>query len=163
MQDMLVRLYDLPPYASLKAKLEQDGFVFKRPIAPEKKLLSNWVGEHFSEYWASEIEVALSSVPAKAILVLFDGQVVGFACFDTTCKAFFGPTGVLPEYRGKGLGKVLLFESLFALKMMGYAYGIIGGVGPVDFYAKTVGATLIEGSKPGIYKALIRQKKQNDE
>ena len=33
----------------------------------------------------------------------------------------------------------------------GYAYAIIGGVGPAEYYAKTVGATLIEGSSPGIY------------
>ncbi|MEL7120846.1 MAG: GNAT family N-acetyltransferase [Bacteroidota bacterium] len=163
MQDMLVRLYDLPPYASLKAKLEQEGFVFKRPIAPEKKLLSEWVRKHFSQYWASEMEVALSTVPANAVLALYKGQVVGFACFETTSKAFFGPTGVLPDYRGNGLGKVLLFESLQALKMMGYAYGIIGGVGPADFYTKTVGAILIEGSNPGIYKSLLKQKTQNDE
>ncbi|MCK7506256.1 MAG: hypothetical protein MZV70_20760 [Desulfobacterales bacterium] len=31
----------------------------------------------------------------------------------------------------------------------GYAYAIIGGVGPAAYYAKTVGATLIEGSSPG--------------
>ena len=27
----------------------------------------------------------------------------------------------------------------------GYAYAIIGGVGPAEYYARTVGATLIEG------------------
>jgi hypothetical protein len=35
---------------------------------------------------------------------------------------------------------------------MGYAYAIIGGAGPVDFYQKTVGAIEIEGSVPGIYR-----------
>ena len=34
---------------------------------------------------------------------------------------------------------------------MGYAYGIIFAAGPVDFYAKTVGATVIPDSEPGIF------------
>ncbi len=36
----------------------------------------------------------------------------------------------------------------------GYAYGIIGQVGPAEYYAKHVGATIIEGSAPGLYKGL---------
>jgi hypothetical protein len=35
-------------------------------------------------------------------------------------------------------------------------YGIIGGVGPVEFYRKTVGAVKIEGSTPGIYRNILR-------
>ena len=34
----------------------------------------------------------------------------------------------------------------------GYAYAIIGGVGPTEFYNKTVGATVIEESTPGVYR-----------
>ena len=37
----------------------------------------------------------------------------------------------------------------------GYGYAIIGGVGPAEFYAKTVGAIPIEGSEPGIYRGLL--------
>jgi len=37
------------------------------------------------------------------------------------------------------------------MRAQGYAYAIIGGVGPQDFYAKTVGAVLIDGSSPGVY------------
>jgi hypothetical protein len=38
----------------------------------------------------------------------------------------------------------------------GYAYAIIGGVGPVEFYAKTVGAIVIAGSQPGIYGGMLK-------
>ncbi|MEX0750197.1 MAG: hypothetical protein WD359_05250 [Dehalococcoidia bacterium] len=37
---------------------------------------------------------------------------------------------------------------------LGYAYAIIGGVGPAEFYAKVCGATVIENSDPGVYGAL---------
>ena len=44
---------------------------------------------------------------------------------------------------------------------MGYAYGIIGGVGPAEFYAKTVGATLIPDSTPGIYTDMLSDEMEN--
>lgn len=39
----------------------------------------------------------------------------------------------------------------------GYAYAIIGGVGPhvQGFYEKAVGAVLIEGSEPGVYGGML--------
>jgi predicted N-acetyltransferase YhbS len=59
--------------------------------------------------------------------------------------------------RGKGIGKALLLECLIAMKAQGYAYGIIGGVGPARFYEKAVGAVLIEGSNPGIYEGIMSE------
>jgi predicted N-acetyltransferase YhbS len=59
---------------------------------------------------------------------------------------------VKESLRGKGLGQALLVASMWALWELGYGYCIIGGVGPADFYHKTVGAELIPGSVPGIYK-----------
>jgi predicted N-acetyltransferase YhbS len=53
--------------------------------------------------------------------------------------------------RGLGVGKALLFKSLEALSDIGYAYAIIGGVGPKEFYAKNCGAIEIPGSDPGTY------------
>jgi hypothetical protein len=41
---------------------------------------------------------------------------------------------------------------------MGYAYGIIGGAGPTQFYERAVGATLIVESVPGIYADPIKSK-----
>ncbi len=52
-------------------------------------------------------------------------------------------------------GKALLYLSLKSMKEMGYAYAIIGGVGPAKFYETTFGAKIIEGSDPGIYKGIL--------
>ena len=41
------------------------------------------------------------------------------------------------------------------MKEMGYAYAIIGGVGPAKFYETTFNAKIIEGSDPGIYKGIL--------
>jgi hypothetical protein len=58
---------------------------------------------------------------------------------------------VVESERGLGLGRALLLACLWGLHEMGYAYGIIGGVGPAEFYERTVGAVLIPDSTPGVY------------
>jgi GNAT superfamily N-acetyltransferase len=62
--------------------------------------------------------------------------------------------------RGKGVGKALLLAALEHQKSMGYMYSIIGGSAPdaESFYAKCCGAEIIEGSKPGIYKDMLRKR-----
>jgi predicted N-acetyltransferase YhbS len=60
---------------------------------------------------------------------------------------------VLESERGKGIGKELLVRSMIGLRELGYAYAIIGGAGPTDFYEKTLGAIPIPGSTPGVYPA----------
>ena len=50
---------------------------------------------------------------------------------------------------------MLLVSALKGLRELGYAYGVIGGVGPADFYARAVGAMPIEGSSPGIYMDIL--------
>jgi predicted N-acetyltransferase YhbS len=59
--------------------------------------------------------------------------------------------GVAESHRGRDIGRVLTLCSLNAMAQMGYAYAIIGGVGPAEFYTKVAGAREIEGSSPGIY------------
>jgi GNAT superfamily N-acetyltransferase len=45
-------------------------------------------------------------------------------------RGFFGPAGVAESARGFGLGKALLMKALEALREIGHAYAIIGGVEP---------------------------------
>ena len=37
----------------------------------------------------------------------------------------------------------------------GYAYAIVGWAESIDFYKRTVGAVVIDGSDPGIYPAKL--------
>jgi predicted N-acetyltransferase YhbS len=61
---------------------------------------------------------------------------------------------VRADLRGSGLGAALLLACLGSMREMGYAYAIIGGVGPAKFYEKTVGAFVIPGSEIGIFGSL---------
>lgn len=146
MPDLLVPLYDLPPVPALPAG------VAIRPALPfESHVLLSFVAAHFGPKWVSECTTALAARPAR-VLIATEGQaLLGFACHDVTARGFFGPTGVDPAARGRGLGKALLLAALHQLRSDGFAYGIIGNAGPVEFYQRTCGAAIIPDSDPGAY------------
>lgn len=156
MTDMLVKLYQLPPLDAVIDKQSAQGITIRRGIAPEKHLVLDWVEEHFSLFWRSECDVAFNRLPVSCFLATYEARLVGFGCYDTTRRGFFGPTGVDDSMRGKGVGKALLLICLHDMYAQGYGYGIIGGVGPIEFYQKAVGATVIEESTPSVYGGMLR-------
>ena len=154
MHDMLVRLYDLPRLDDALASCAARGVTIRRLRSPEKPILRAWVREHFPR-WLAEAESACCRLPIACFVAVRERSLVGFACHDATCRNFFGPEGVLESERGRGVGRALLLATLNAQRDQGYAYAIIGGVGPAAFYAKSVGATPIVGSTPGVYADLL--------
>lgn len=156
MPDLLVPLYNLPPRDEGAARVASAGILLRRPNSFERTPVTEFVRTHFSQGWADEMEGTLARQPITSFIAIDGKKIVGFAAYESTCKAYFGPTGVDPAYRGRGIGKALLIESLWGLHDLGYAYGIIGAAGPVAFYQKAVSAVVIEGSVPGIYANLLR-------
>jgi ribosomal protein S18 acetylase RimI-like enzyme len=154
--DYLVNLSLLHPDPALVARLEAAGITIRRALAPELELATDWVRRSFNPGWAGETAVAFSRQPPTCFLATQGGQLIGFSCHEATARGFFGPTGVDEAARGKGIGRALLLASLLDLKVMGYAYAIIGDVGPSAFYERTVGATQIPNSEPGIYAGLLK-------
>ncbi len=152
MGDMLVKLYDLPAFCSN----EINGIIIKRAIAPEKIPVCLWVRENFSQAWAGECENAFSKTPSTCFIAVKDGKILGFACYDTTAKGFFGPIGVSSSERKSGIGKALLLAALDQMKADGYGYAIIGWAGPQDFFIKNCKAVPIERSEPGIYRHMVK-------
>jgi hypothetical protein len=157
MTDMLVKLYALPPLEPEIEAQATKGVTIRRVIPPEKHFVAPWVGEHFSAFWQSETEIAFSHIPPSCWIAVENQRLIGFGCYNTTGKGFFGPTGVSEVARGRGIGRALLLVCLHAMRWEGYGYAVIGGVGPAEFYAKAVGAIVIEDSTPGVYEGLLRQ------
>ncbi|WP_048645443.1 GNAT family N-acetyltransferase [Nitratireductor soli] len=151
MPDLLVPLYRLPA-----ERPRDDGIAIRRAIAPEMHVVCDFAERHFSRNWASECAVAFAAQPPGVLVAVEEGQLLGFACYDATAKGFFGPTGVAEEARGRGVGVGLLMAALHAMRQAGYAYAVIGGAGPVDFYKRQCGAIEIPGSDPGIYGGMLR-------
>ena len=152
--DMLVRLYDLPDDTELKAQLLADGITIRRVMAPDIHSVYQFAKENFSEGWADACQACAAHHDCS--VAVKDHKIIGFACNEASTLDYFGPTGVLPEMRGKGVGKALLLHALHALREKGYNYAIIGWVGPAAFYQKCVGAVPLEGSIPGAYQNLLK-------
>lgn len=159
---MLVKLYELPSLEGAVSVCEQSGVVIRRALAPDKKRVTDWITEHSTDSAASEADVCFSHTPVSCFIATKGAEIVGYACYNAICPDFFGPTHVKEELRHTGIGKALLLRTLHALHQEGYAYAIIGGVGPAEFYSKTVGATLIPDSAPGIYKDFLLYLKKEE-
>jgi hypothetical protein len=157
MPDMLVKLYELPDLQPALQREHEAGIIIRRAIAPEKHIILKWVGKHFSPYWVSECDVSFANTPVTCFIAVEGERLIGFACYDATARGFFGPTGVSEADRGKGAGAALLLICLHDMYAQGYGYGIIGGVGPAEFYTKVSGAVMISDSAPGIYKGMLRE------
>lgn len=156
MPDMLVNLLKLP---SLEDSLEGPraaGYVIRRAQPFEITPVRRFIADTFGVGWADEVSVGFANKPVSVYIAVTAGSVVGFGAYECTRRAFFGPTGVASQHRGNGLGRALLVACMWGLREMGYVYGIIGGAGPTDFYARCVGAVPIPDSSPGIYTDMLR-------
>jgi GNAT superfamily N-acetyltransferase len=130
MPDMLVRLYDLPSPDQYYRRAAAAGVVVRRAEPWDRLRLRAFIDKEFGPWWSVE-------------------------AYECTRRDFFGPTGVRQDLRGNGIGAALLFRCLESMWEMGYAYAVIGGVGPVTFYEKVCGAFLIPGSEIGVYRTLL--------
>src|SRR3954454_11221888 len=152
MPDMLVNLQAMPARDDQIA-----GVTIRRANAYEITPVLEFVRSKFSVSWADEISVGFARLPVSVFIATSGGKVIGFCAHECTRRGFLGPMGVLDAERKRGVGGALLRASLNALREMGYAYAIIGGAGPTEFYAKESGATIITGSVPGIYTDQLKK------
>lgn len=146
MPDMLVNLRNLPEFP------DTGPIDVRRANSWDRKVLRRWVKKQFGEDWAECVDAAFTKQPIPCFVIVERARpgrprdlILGFACYDVAARGVFGPMGVVTSERKQGLGGALLVGTLHAMQFEGYAYAIIGQVGPADFYRKVVGATLIPG------------------
>lgn len=166
MTDLLVRLYNLPPLHPEVAALSNHKISIRRADPAEAEEIVPWVRQHFTAKWAAECQASLAHRPTTCYLAteilplpepvkypydLPPERMIGFACYDIVARGMFGPEAVLPQDRGRGIGKALLLACMHAMADAGYAYAVIAWAGPIDFYRKVVGAIPIPDSEPGIF------------
>lgn len=156
MPDMLVHLLKLPSLDPVLAEMRDKGVIVRRANSFEITAVREFIVTHFGNGWADEVLPCYSRQPISLYIAIREGKVIGFGAYEATRPTLFGPTGVAEAERGKGIGGALLIACLHGLRELGYPYGIIGGAGPVEFYSKIVGATIIENSVPGIYADMLK-------
>ncbi|MBV8344307.1 MAG: GNAT family N-acetyltransferase [Candidatus Eremiobacteraeota bacterium] len=124
------------------------------PVRTDERTLA-WIDETFGGAWSSEAAAGRSIVARRA------GSPVGFATIEPHGLTYswleglarepgvgvFGPFGVAPEERGKGVGRTLLGRALGELRVSGYRRAIIPAVGDerlARYYARCSNAELAE-------------------
>ncbi|WP_102026451.1 GNAT family N-acetyltransferase [Salirhabdus sp. Marseille-P4669] len=116
----------------------------RRLTEDDLEAIKRFIVEEFDARWLGNFE-NLHGEELPVFLALQDEEIVGFACYDTFegKKGYFGPMGVAKHHRLASVGKELLQRSLVDMSKKGYAYAILGGAGPIEFYEKNCNAKVI--------------------
>jgi phosphoribosylglycinamide formyltransferase-1 len=129
------------------------------PPAPADGRTLAWIDDAFGGAWSSEAFAGSNLVARR------NDDPIGFATLDASAPRYawleglarepgvgiFGPIGVVPDARGRGIGTRLLRAALKALRERGYARALIPAVGKdlVEFYARACGALVAERFERG--------------
>ena len=144
--DMQVDLAEaaLDPTAEIE-RLAAQGIQIRRAEAGEIDAVVRFTAEHFAAAWVPEVRDGASSADPPALFVAYDGdRLIAFSTHDAIGPAYFGPTGTLPSYRGRGIGGALLKLCLRNMRDEGYPVAHIAWAGPVDYYARVAGARITD-------------------
>ncbi|MBQ1848722.1 MAG: GNAT family N-acetyltransferase [Clostridia bacterium] len=164
MADLLVKLYDIEDCPELIKELDAQHIHIVRVLSPDKFKVLDFIRSHFSEGWCSECEAGFYNTPVSVFAAVTEGKVIGFAAYDATARGFFGPTGVDPAYRRRGVGRALMIKCLLSMREYGYGYAVIGWAAgsAKHFYETYAGAVEIPDSFPGVYSRYINVVCKND-
>ena len=152
-QDMEVDLVgpDAPDLttAADEARLAAGGVAVRRARAADRAWVCEGVAREMAppvpgRRWAYLAAQAFRRDPPTLEVAedVRSGAFLGFAAYDAARWGALGPMGVAPGARGAGLGAVLLRRCLRDMRADGDARGEIFSVGPIPFYAKTIGARI---------------------
>lgn len=126
-------------------ELTHSSITFRRATQNDEIELCNFISSEFNKGWADNVSNGFRrKIPP--IFVAFDGnKIVGFSAYDVVKnkKGLFGPMGISISHRDMKIGYNLLHLSLNDMNKSEYAYAIISEAGPLEFYEKACGATLI--------------------
>ena len=141
--DLLVDLYQ-QDFSKKNHQVE-----IKRVLSPDSDFVLEFIEKNFNKRWVSESKSGLYKPQSTCFIAVDEKKIIGFACYDATAKGFFGPMGVDPTYRGKGIGSSLVMACMEAMYHDGYGYAIIGSVSENiwHFYNQICGAKPIEDSR----------------
>ena len=122
---------------------EVDGYRVRRAAPGEREALRTFMERGWTVGWLDAAMLGFGHEPLGVFVAEKAGELVGFSAYEVDqCLGSFGPTGVAPTHRGRGLGARLLWACLDDLQKKRRAECQIGWVGPVGFYHRACGAVL---------------------
>jgi GNAT superfamily N-acetyltransferase len=116
---------------------------FKRADYNDQNAVREFMRKYFP-VWEAEVKNTFNSLPISIHLALKDEKIVAFSAHNANNfgTGWFGPMGTIEEYRGQGLGAVLLKRCLQDIKEWKLNEAIIPWVRPIRFYAREVNAVI---------------------
>jgi GNAT superfamily N-acetyltransferase len=126
-----------------EARLAQTGVLIRRLQPDDRPGFGAWLQQQWNPVWQYEGLSSYANDPISTFVAISDGQIRAFASYNVAApEAGFGPTGTQPEFRGRGIGRVLFFHCMRDLKDLGHHVAEVCWVGPIAFYARVAGATI---------------------
>lgn len=124
-------------------KLQKEGIKIGRAEEDDLDDILSFLKKEW-ELWQYEIRMAMESEKPSVFIARKNGEVKGFAAYDGNNKGtgWFGPMGTDEVFRGKGIGRVLLYKCLEDMKLEGHKEAIIPWVAPISFYSHYCGAKI---------------------
>jgi len=117
--DLEVNKNDFPKEEPPK---EINGYKISRALLIDKEETVGFVKKHFGKgTWPEETLISFENDPPTTFIMrdLNSNKIVGFATHSVQHPGSFGPTGVLKNLRGKGIGGLLLKWCLWDIKQRG--------------------------------------------
>jgi len=128
---------------------EINGYKISRTLQKDKEETVAFIKKHFGKgTWPEETLISFENDPSTTFIVrdINNYKIVGFATHSAQHPGSFGPTGVLRNLRGKGIGGLLLKWCLWDIKQMGIDKCIIKWVAGRTkyFYLKSAKARIFQ-------------------
>jgi len=130
--------------------VDSGDILVRRASGGDRELLHEFCRATEVVHWEPEALLGIEHDPSSLFLAIHQSstgerigteKAIGFSVYDANqCVGCFGPTGVDPAYRGRGVGTRLLWACLLDLKNRGCPVCEIGWLGPGEFYERAVGA-----------------------
>ena len=121
------------------AETKLNGVTIRKAKLGEKRRLMEWAAETFSPFWGSGISEAFKYDPPKLWVAEKNGKFLGFCMYSAAEPYGLGPIGVEPGSRKRGLGSILLFNSLSSMREEGQRMAVIGWTNQLFFYSQVPG------------------------
>jgi ribosomal protein S18 acetylase RimI-like enzyme len=123
---------------------EKDEFIFERVLPNDFNRTIEFIKNLFpNNTWADEVKFSLKLQPPTTFIAKNEAnEIVGWATHSQFFPGSFGPTGVEPSIRGKGIGTKLFLWCLWDIKQKGLDTCEIMWVegNTIKFYSKAIGA-----------------------
>jgi GNAT superfamily N-acetyltransferase len=119
--------------------LIREGIVVRLATPEDRDRVRDWVLKNSGHNWSHETAKAIGPAGSGVWIAEDETGLVAYSVFGSLEHHWFGPIGVAPNLRKKGLGTLLLFKSLDSMRQLGVPRAVIPWTGHLFFYSQVPG------------------------